>query len=229
MKNIIITGAGGNLGKAVTSTFMNNGYRIIATASSEKGKSDIPAGDNVHVYVVDLSDEKQTADFIKRVFDEHKQVDGAILLAGGFAAGNVEKTSAGDIHAQIALNFNTAYNIARPVFTHMLQRGEGRIIFIGSRPALEAAAGKGMVAYGLSKAMLFKLSEYMNAEAKGKNVVTTVIAPSTIDTEANRKSMPDADPAKWVKPSVLAEIMEFIVSEKGTPLRETVLKVYNNA
>ena len=86
-----------------------------------------------------------------------------------------------------------------------------------------------MVAYGLSKAMLFKLSEYMNAEAKGKNVVTTVIAPSTIDTEANRNSMPDADPAKWVKPSVLAEIMEFIVSEKGTPLRETVLKVYNNA
>ena len=86
-----------------------------------------------------------------------------------------------------------------------------------------------MVAYGLSKAMLFKLSEYMNAEAKGKNVVTTVIAPSTIDTEANRKSMPDTDPSKWVKPSALAEIMKFIISEKGLPLRETVLKVYNNA
>ncbi|MBD0352123.1 MAG: SDR family oxidoreductase, partial [Flavisolibacter sp.] len=65
--------------------------------------------------------------------------------------------------------------------------------------------------------------------AKGRNVTVTVVAPSTLDTPLNRESMPDANPDNWVKPEALAEILEFIVSEKGMPLRETVLKVYNNA
>jgi len=85
------------------------------------------------------------------------------------------------------------------------------------------------VAYGLSKSLLFKLAEYMNEEAKGKNVVTTVVVPSTLDTALNRKSMPDANPDNWVKPSALAAILEFAVNGVATPLRETVLKVYNNA
>jgi NAD(P)-dependent dehydrogenase (short-subunit alcohol dehydrogenase family) len=86
-----------------------------------------------------------------------------------------------------------------------------------------------MIAYGLSKSLLFKLADYLNAEAKGKNVTVTVVAPSTLDTELNRKSMPDADPEKWVKPAALAEILEFVVSDSAMPLRETVLKVYNNS
>jgi len=86
-----------------------------------------------------------------------------------------------------------------------------------------------LIAYSLSKSLLFKLAEYVNEEAKGKNVTATVVVPSTIDTAPNRKSMPNANPDNWVKPEALAEILEFIVSEKGTPLRETVLKVYNNA
>src|SRR5690349_24881450 len=140
--------------------------------------------------------------------------------------GSVDKASTADVHAEMDLNFNTAYNVARPLFVHMMEKGSGRIVFIGSRPALEASAGKNMIAYGLSKSLLFKLAEFMNAEAKGKNVVASVVAPSTIDTEINRKSMPNANPDDWVKPSALAEILEFLVSERGGPLRETVLKVY---
>jgi NAD(P)-dependent dehydrogenase (short-subunit alcohol dehydrogenase family) len=111
----------------------------------------------------------------------------------------------------------------------MKENGSGRIVFIGSRPALEAKAGKELIAYGLSKSLLFKLAEYINAEAKGKNVTATVVVPSTIDTPLNRKNMPDANPDKWVKPEALANILEFIVSDKSSPLRETVLKVYNNS
>jgi NAD(P)-dependent dehydrogenase (short-subunit alcohol dehydrogenase family) len=111
----------------------------------------------------------------------------------------------------------------------MLQNNNGRIIFIGARPALNATQGKGLIAYGLSKSLLFKLAEFLNEDAKGKNVTATVVAPSTLDTPLNRKSMPDVNPDIWVKPSALAEILEFIVSDKSAPLRETVLKVYNNA
>ena len=77
--------------------------------------------------------------------------------------------------------------------------------------------------------MLFHLADLLNATAKGHNVVASVVAPSTIDTEINRKSMPDADPADWVKPGQIADLLEFICSEKGEPLREPIYKMYNNS
>ena len=86
-----------------------------------------------------------------------------------------------------------------------------------------------MIAYALSKSLVFKLAEFLNEDAKGKNVTATVVVPSTLDTPLNRKSMPDIDPDIWVKPSTLAEILEFVVNDKSSVLRETVLKVYNNA
>ena len=229
MKNVIITGANGNLGTAVTKTFLDKGYKVIATIAEEKMRKDIAGHENMRVNVVNLMNEEESNRFVEKSISENGQIDAALLLVGGFAAGNMSKTSIGDVHAQITLNFNTAYHVAKPLFAHMMEKGNGRIVFIGSRPALEATAGKSLVAYGLSKSLLFKLADYMNAEAKGKDVVITVVAPSTLDTEQNRKSMPDTDPEKWVKPSALAEILEFVVSEKSSPLRETVLKVYNNA
>ena len=84
-----------------------------------------------------------------------------------------------------------------------------------------------MLAYALGKSLLFNLAEMLNEESKGKNVTATVIVPSTIDTAINRKAMPDVNPEDWVKPEQLAEILEFVISEKGSPLRETVLKVYS--
>ncbi|HUQ66568.1 MAG TPA: SDR family NAD(P)-dependent oxidoreductase [Flavitalea sp.] len=229
MKNVIITGANGNLGSAVVKEFLNKGYKVIATVAEEKMKATMIRHDNLEVITVNLMNEEESENSIKKVIKENGQIDAALLLVGGFTAGSIFKATTGDIYAQIALNFNTAYHVARPVFTHMMEKSNGKIVFIGSRPALEAQAGKGVIAYGLSKSMLFKLAEYMNAESHGKNVVATVIAPSTLDTESNRKSMPDADPEKWVKPSALAEILEFVVSEKASVLREPVLKVYNNA
>ncbi len=123
----------------------------------------------------------------------------------------------------------TAYYTARPLFNHMMQHGYGRIVLIGSKPALQSAAGKNVLAYAITKNMLFKLAELLNETAKGTNVVTSVIAPSTIDTEANRRDMPDADTSKWVKAEQIAELMDFICSDKGDAIREPVFKMYNNA
>lgn len=228
-KAVIITGANGNLGSAVTKAFLDKGYTVIATVAEEPMKKDIPAHPNLEIEVVNLMEEIAAGSFVQSVFTKHDSLDGALLLVGGFTPGNIAAASGTDIRKQIALNFETAYYVARPVFLKMLEKGKGRIILIGARPALVAADGKDLIAYGLSKSLLFKLAEYLNAEAKGKNVAVTVVAPSTLDTPVNRKSMPDADPDNWVKPSALAEILEFIVSDKGGPLRETVLKVYNNA
>lgn len=229
MKTVIITGANGNLGTAVTQNFLNKGYRVIATVITEAMQKDIPEQDNLLVKVVDLNDEAAAKDFVASAIDEFKTIDGGLLLVGGFAMGDINATSMKDIQQQIALNFETAYHVAQPLFQHMMANNNGRIVFIGARPALEPKQGKGLLAYGLSKSLLFKLAEYLNASAKGTNVTATVVAPSTLDTPLNRKSMPDTDPETWVKPAALAEILEFIVSDKNAPIRESVIKVYNNA
>jgi NAD(P)-dependent dehydrogenase (short-subunit alcohol dehydrogenase family) len=100
---------------------------------------------------------------------------------------------------------------------------------MGARPALDPLAGKTAVAYSLSKSLLFQLATVLNADAGGKDVVTHVVVPSTIDTPNNRKFMPNADFDNWVKPGQLAEIFHFICSDGSAPVREPVWKVYNNA
>ena len=229
MKTVIITGANGNLGSAVTHCFLDKGYQVVATIIAESMRAEMPVHANLEVQVVDLGNEAATAGFISNVITKYKTVDAALMLVGGFAMGNVAATTSADIQKQFALNFDTAYHVARPLFVHMMENGNGRLVFIGARPALEPAQGMNLVAYGLSKSLLFKFAEYLNAEAKGKNVVATVLAPSTLDTPLNRKSMPDTNPDIWVKPSALAEVLEFVVSDTSSVLRETVLKVYNNA
>jgi NAD(P)-dependent dehydrogenase (short-subunit alcohol dehydrogenase family) len=229
MKTVIITGANGNLGTAVTNTFLAKNYKLIATVRKEEDLKELPQHENLQVEILDLTNEEKTQAFVQKIIEQHKNIDGALLLVGGFAMGDIATTNSEDIKKQITLNFDTAYHVTRPLFQHMMEKNNGKIVLIGARPALQASAGKTLIAYGLSKSLLFKLAEYLNAEAKGKNVTVSVVAPSTIDTEPNRKSMPDADFDKWVKPEALAEILEFIISGKGDPLRETVLKVYNNS
>ncbi|HEY6977354.1 MAG TPA: SDR family NAD(P)-dependent oxidoreductase [Chitinophagaceae bacterium] len=228
-KTVIITGANGNLGSAVTKEFLDKGYKVIATVIAEAMKNDFAPNKNLDVQVVNLTNEEEANSFVQTVINKYKRVDAALLLVGGFAAGNIAATKLDDIKKQISLNFDTAYNMTKPLYDHMVQNNSGRIVFIGARPALKAAQGKGLIAYGLSKSLLFKLAEFLNADAKGKNVTVTVVTPSTLDTPLNRKSMPDVNPDSWVKPSALAEILEFVVSDKSSVLRETVLKVYNNA
>jgi NAD(P)-dependent dehydrogenase (short-subunit alcohol dehydrogenase family) len=229
MKKVIITGANGNLGSATTKKMLESGYQVIATVIAEDKRAELPVHNNLEVSVVDLADETAAAKFVEQVISKHGQVDGALLLAGGFTAGNLEATPSSAIHQQLSLNFLTAYHVTRPLFAHMLEKGSGRIVFIGARPALEPSAGKDLIAYSMSKSLLFKLAENLNAAAKGKNLTVTVIVPSIIDTEPNRKSMPDANPANWVKPAQLADLLEMVIADLGTPLRETILKVYGNS
>jgi len=229
MATILISGANGNLGTAVTRTFLQKDYRVAAAVYPESAKATMPSHPNLDVQVVNLSDEAAAGSYVHSVIERTGQVDAALLLAGGFAPGKLETTGKAELQQQISLNFETAYFLVRPLFAHMMQRNKGRIVLVGARPALVASQGKNAMAYALSKSLLFKLAEFLNAEASGKNVTVTVVAPSTLDTPPNRQSMPNANPADWVKPEQLAEILEFVVSDKGGPLRETVLKVYNNA
>ena len=229
MKTAIITGASGNMGQAVIKKFIDEGFKVIGTViPNDPVPMDFPA-DKLDKVVVDLMNEDDSAKFVNDVTSKYGSVDAAVLTVGGFAMGSVAETKTSDIAKQYKLNFETAYNVARPVFGQMMKQNNGRIFIIGSKPGLSSVNSKGMVAYGLAKSLIFRLAELMNAEAKGTNVVVSVIVPSTIDTPQNRKSMPDADPAKWVKPEAIADVICFYCTDAAAVLREPVIKVYNNS
>ncbi|MEI6946330.1 SDR family NAD(P)-dependent oxidoreductase [Paraflavisolibacter sp. H34] len=229
MKTVLITGASGNLGRFVTAHFLSRGYKVVAVVSKEDSKKNILPQEGLQVEAVDLTDETAAGALVQQAIARYGAIDAALMLAGAFTMGRLGETATGDIQKLIALNFETAYNLARPLYLHMQERGSGRLVFIGARPALQPAEGKNMMAYALSKSLLFRLAEYLNEGARGKNIVATVVVPSTLDTPANRADMPAADPGKWVQPEELARVLEFVCSDEAAPLRETILKVYNNA
>lgn len=229
MKTAIVTGASGNMGQAVVKKFISEGFNVIGTViPNDPVSMDFPS-DKFDKIIVDLMNEDDSAKFVNDITSKYGSIDAAILTVGGFAMGSVAETKTSDIAMQYKLNFETAYNVARPVFIQMMKQKSGRIFIIGSKPGLSSVNSKGMVAYGLAKSLIFRLAELMNAEAKGTNVVVSVIVPSTIDTPQNRKSMPDADPAKWVKPEAIADVIYFYCTDEAMVLREPVIKVYNNA
>ena len=228
-KNILITGASGNLGKATVTKFISEGYKVLATVSPGKSLGFDVEGD-IKIYEADLTDEKSSTNLVNQIIKEHSSIDAALLLVGGFAAGGIRETDSSLLKKMFSLNFDTTYFVARPVFQQMLTQGNGgRMIFVGARPALKPLQAKGTLAYALAKSLLFKFADILNAEGSSKNVTASVIVPSTIDTEINRKAMPDKDFTAWVKPEDIAESMAFLCSEKGTPLRESVLKLYGRA
>jgi NAD(P)-dependent dehydrogenase (short-subunit alcohol dehydrogenase family) len=228
MKIAIVTGASGNLGQAVVKKFIEEGYKVIGTViPNDTSTFDFPK-DGFEKVIVDLMNEEDTQHFAESVINKYNHIDVAVLTVGGFAMGTIAETKTSDISRQYKLNFETAYNLARPVFLQMLRQNRGRIFLIGSKPGLDYKSGNRMVAYGLAKSLLFRLAELMNAEAMGTNVVTSVVVPGTIDTTINRQSMPDAHFGDWVKPEQLAELMFFYSTDAASVLREPVVKAYNN-
>jgi NAD(P)-dependent dehydrogenase (short-subunit alcohol dehydrogenase family) len=228
-KTAIVTGASGNMGQAVVRKFLAEGYNVVGTIIPNDPVPFDVVDTKLEKVVVDLMDEADSEKFVQNIIAKYRTIDAVVLTVGGFAIGKIADTKTADIYKQYRLNFETAYNVARPAFVQMIQQGSGRIFIIGSKPGLNAKDGKGMVAYGLGKSLIFRLAELMNDEAKGHNVVSSVVVPSTIDTPQNRKAMPEANFDNWVKPEAIADAIYFYCTDEAGVLREPLIKVYNNA
>jgi len=205
-KHIIITGANGNMGSAVVKKFLESEFHVIAVGHSGSHLGFAEGYKNFELHQLALDEEEAARDFFVEVASLKGNIDAALLLVGGYAMGNIETTDLSSIKKMFSLNFETVYNAARPLFRHMMERGQGRIVFVGARPALDASAGKDALAYALSKSLLFKLAELLNAEAANKNVLVSVIVPGVLDTLTNRQNMPGADTSKWIQPGEVADL-----------------------
>lgn len=197
MKRAVVTGASGNLGKSVVEQLLLNGYTV-------SGTGQLPESVTGYTGVtIDLTDEQATAEWVRSLLKEG-DLHTAVLTVGGFAMGDLSATGTTAIHEQLRLNFDTAYHVARPVFLHMKEKGSGTIFLIGSQAGMDAAGNAGVIAYGLSKSLLFRLADLMNLEARGTSVKVFVVVPFIIDTPQNRTAMPGSDFTKWQTPEQIA-------------------------
>ena len=226
-KTILITGANGHLGNAVVDRLLGKSY-IIEAAVGPWGAIDTDR-EGLHCSSVDLLDEAASEDYVDDILQRRSGIDAAILIAGGFAMAPLRDTDREALDRMIDLNFRTAFHLVRPLFKHFEAQKGGRFIFISARPAFHPEEGAGAFAYTLSKGMVRQMAELINAEPAEKNIRAALIAPSIIDTPANRKAMPNADFDRWVPPARIAEGIEFLLSDAGNMLHHPVLEIYNQA
>jgi len=164
----------------------------------------------------------------KAAMDRFGRIDVLCNIAGGFRMGApVHETSDADWSFLFDINARTLLHAARAFVPRMLAGGGGKIVNVGAFAAQKGAGAMG--AYIASKSAVIRLTESMSAELRDRNVNVNCVLPTIIDTPENRKSMPDVNPDIWVKAEQIADVLEFICSEKGLPLREPVYKIYNNA
>lgn len=198
----LISGITGNLGQAVADYFFSKSWQITGTSHKPISQNQFD------VVAVDVTDEKAAGQYVERSIQKFGTIDTAILTVGGFAMGNLANTDNATIEKFIKLNFESAYNLARPLLAHMSSRHKGSLFFIGSGQGLDTNTGKEVVAYSLSKSLLFQLANIINAEKNKTGVQAFVVVPSIIDTIQNREAMPDADFSKWQKPAAIAGVIE---------------------
>ena len=219
-KIIVVTGASGALGKVVVAAALAKGARVAAIDHAASTMKATP--ERIELGGVDLTDASEAKKAVDAAALHFGKLDALVNIAGGFA---FETTAEGDPKTwqrMYALNVLTALNASRSALPHLTASGAGRIVNVGAMGALQAGAGMG--AYAASKAGVHRLTEALAAEWKGKITVNAVL-PSTIDTAANRASMPNADFAKWVRPEELAEVILFLTSDAASAVTGALLPV----
>jgi NAD(P)-dependent dehydrogenase (short-subunit alcohol dehydrogenase family) len=223
-KVLIVTGALGALGRVVTASAIAQGARV---AGVDHAKAQMPASaERIEIGGVDLSDAAQAKEAIDTVANHFGKVDALINIAGAFTFETVADGNPASWQRMYALNVLTALNAARAAIPYLAASPAGRIVNIGAMGALQA--GSGMGAYAASKAGVHRLTEALAAEWKGKITVNAVL-PSTIDTAANRASMPSADFSKWVAPRELADVILFLASDAASGITGALIPVAGRA
>jgi NAD(P)-dependent dehydrogenase (short-subunit alcohol dehydrogenase family) len=219
-KVIVVTGASGALGTVVAEVALARGARV---AGVDHAPTQVPATPSrLELGGVDLTDGAQARKTIDAVVSHFGRLDALINIAGGFAFEAIAEGDPRTWQHMYALNVLTALNASQSAIPHLARSGAGRIVNVGAMGALQAGAGMGP--YAASKAGVHRLTEALAAEWKGSITVNAVL-PSTIDTPANRASMPKADFTKWVKPQELADVILFLASDAASAVTGALLPV----
>jgi NAD(P)-dependent dehydrogenase (short-subunit alcohol dehydrogenase family) len=223
---VLITGAAGNLGRAVAQAFATQGARLVLLdrSAADLQRAFGAASAQQQHEAVDLRDAAALEAVAARAVARFGRIDVLCNIAGGFRMGEaVHETSDATWQFLFDLNARSVMNSARAVVPHMLAAGGGRIVNVGALSAGKGAAQMG--AYGASKSAVLRLTEAMSAELRERGINVNCVLPGTLDTPENRAAMPDADPGRWVAPQDLAAVIVFLASPAARAVHGAALPV----
>lgn len=226
-KTIVVTGAFGALGSAVAEAAAQAGASVAAidfAAPPPPGLAARLGSGALRLGAVDLVSPEAARRAMDTVVARFARIDALFNIAGGFVWETI--ADAADTSAwerMEAMNLQTALNASRAALPSLVASGAGRIVNVGALAAIRAGAG--MAAYAASKAAVHRLTESLADELKLAGVTVNAVLPSTIDTEANRASMPDADFSRWVAPADIAAVMLFLASDAARAVTGALIPV----
>jgi len=228
-RGAIVTGGTGALGTAVTMDLLRAGARVAATYADEgewvalKGRA-AEHRDRLVGTRVDLTKAGEVEAFVAELASRWQRIDFLVCIAGGFAAGKSYETDEQIWDKMFNLNLRTVVLCLRTVVPLLIRQNFGRIVTVSSGAILRGG-GAGIAAYAVSKGAVRQLTEILADEVKGYDIRSHSIMPGTMDTEANRRSMPQADFSKWVKTEEVARVIHWLLSDDARAVRSVVVPV----
>jgi NAD(P)-dependent dehydrogenase (short-subunit alcohol dehydrogenase family) len=231
-KIALITGGTGGLGRAVTLAFLHEGASVIATYIKKDEADGLrdAVGPNAHLELLplDATDEAACRALVDGITARHGHLDILVNTIGGYAGGKaLWEIDPRTYQLMLTLNVHAGFNLARAVVPAMLKQRSGAIVNIAAKAAYDHAAGA--AAYAASKSAALALFDCLAQDVKGKGVRVNSVLPSIIDTDANRKDMPNADFSKWPKPEEIAQVILFLCSDDAKVVHGAAIPVYGQS
>lgn len=226
-RDVVVTGGAGALGEAVVARLLQAGAVCHVPVRGAASARKAAGGERLRVVAgVDSSDEAA----VERFYEGLPQLWASVHLAGGFSMAPLAETTQADFMHMVQVNALTALLCCRAAARAMRRGGAGgRIVNVAARPGLEPRRGAGMVAYTVAKAAVVAMTQALAEELKDERILVNAIAPSTLDTAANRRAMPQADPSNWLAPAAAAEAVLQLVSPANLEINGAVLPLYARA
>jgi len=223
---VMVTGATGNVGRAVAAAFADRGANLVLLdRSRERLEAAYGAPNERRLHApTDLLDQAQVTAAVQAAIERFRRIDVLCNIAGGFRMGEpVHGTSDGDWNFLFDINARTLLHAARAVVPRMLDGGGGRIVNVGAYAAQRGVAQMG--AYTAAKSVVIRITEAMAAELRSRRINVNCVLPTIIDTPENRAAMPGVDPAKWVAPADLANVIVFLASPEARAIHGAAIPV----
>ena len=230
---VLVAGGTGGLGRAVSLAFLEEGAKVVATYRKQEELDALKSAagakaTQLDAIAVDVTDEAAVRQLIEKILAKHGRLDALVNTVGGYAGGvNLWELDTKVFDQMLALNLLSSYALSRAAVRAMLKQGRGAIVNVAAKAAFDHAAGA--AAYAASKAAAVAMLDSLAADLKGTGIRVNSILPSIIDTQANRKAMPQADFARWPKAEDIARVILFLCSEDARVIHGAAIPVYGDS
>ena len=225
---VVVTGGTGALGHVVVGALLTNGWTVHVPWRTRADADALAAAvgtaaSRLYLSEADVTDPAHVERFFAAVDERSGRLDALCNLAGGFAMGRVEEITPESWHEMIATNATSVFLCCRAAAPRLKAANKGSIVNVASAAALEARPG--MSAYVAAKAAVVALTRALAVELAAHRITVNALAPTTIDTAANRKAMPKADRSGWIAPSVLATTIQWLLGDGAASVTGTIISL----